>query len=158
MSRHLPFVVFLFLLPLTPAHALEHCTRALLGAGPALGPVVCTEVQSDRGTIIAVRQAQDIRAARTEASQAPTEPPMVPPVGSIITMDPTGFSRRGTEAGDPRRFCGDNTACQQWYIDYTYIAQDGAVRLKTPYRSHRYWDRRGTVTGPKRGGVFVKVR
>jgi hypothetical protein len=83
---------------------------------------------------------------------------MAPPVGSIITMDQAGFSRRGTAAGDPRRFCGEDTACQQWYIDHTYIAQDGAVRLKTPYRSHRYWDRRGTVTGPKRGGVFVKVR
>lgn len=55
------FFVLLFF-AITPAHALEHCTRALLGDGPELAPMVCTEVTSDRGTIMAERPASAIRS------------------------------------------------------------------------------------------------
>lgn len=62
MSRHLPFVVFLLLLPFRPAHALEHCTRALLGTGPELAPMVCTEVVSERGAVVAERPPSALRS------------------------------------------------------------------------------------------------
>lgn len=50
------------LLTIAPVHALEHCTRALLGDGPALAPMVCTEVVSERGETVAVREFSDVRS------------------------------------------------------------------------------------------------
>lgn len=132
--KTLAAVLALAMLSTAPAVALERCTRAPLGPGPELGPLVCEQVTSDRGTTIAVRQPHEVRQSAPKSPESvPDEQPTAPPVGSMTRIDPTGFSRRGAEAGDPRRYCGDNQACQQWYVDNAYIAQNGEVRMKQPW-------------------------
>jgi hypothetical protein len=66
----------------------------------------------------------------------------------MTSIDQTGFSRRGTAAGDPRRYCGDDTACQQWYIDHAYVAQNGDVRLKQPWLHRHGWRHRISPSVP----------
>lgn len=44
-----------------PALALERCTRPLIGSGPELGPMVCTEVQpSERGKVLGTQEVPAI--------------------------------------------------------------------------------------------------
>ena len=127
-------LIALALLTTAPAFAIERCTRALIGNGPELGPTVCTEVEdSQRGTTVAVREAHEIRLPGRDTSAAtPQESP--PPVGGIVAV-----GQGGPGAQDPRTYCGENSGCQQWYVDHAYVAQNGDVRLKQPwlYRAAR---------------------
>jgi len=164
-SLRAALVLCLALLSAAPfAQALQECTRPLLGDGPDLGPVVCTEVTSDRGTTLAVTEVPAID--QLALHQALNAPPLTPQEQASLRaahaqnrLHAAADALRDEAARLRDQADAARQAQEAWRAQHGYIGQDGLWHPFTPRYGHRYdHNRRGTVVGPKRGGVFVKTK